>query len=296
MSRKNKSVSSVFARRGLAGLLGVMLVSGCSSPIKQQNARVQQAVQFNQLGEAAFYGGDYARARIYFDDALRIDQSIENVSGVATNRINLARTYIVLGDAEQTQRQLDALLKNPLVPYPANQLAQAAGLSATLYLTNGNLTAALEQIEKGQTWCAGSCSALPSLLLLRAQIALHGGRPDEAIEHASNVLHKIDGNKLDGNQKPEEKANALRVIGEAWLEKKKPAESIVRFEQALALDREAGTPQKISLDLMYLGQASILLNKRSDASAYFRRAAAVRAAAGDKNGAEAALRNIGIKE
>ncbi len=293
MSRKNKPAGAVI-RTGVVCLLGAMLLSACGTPPRQQNARIQQAIQSNQLGEAAFYGGDYARARVYFDDALRIDQSVENVGGVAVNRLNLARTYIALGDGEQARRHLDALLKNPLVPYPADQLAQA--LQATLFLANDNVTAASEQIEKGQAWCAGNCAVLPSLWLLRAQIALRSGRPDEAIEHASNVLRKLDGNKLDGNQKPEEKANALRVIGEAWLDKKNPAESMARFEQALALDREAGTPQKISLDLIYLGQASKLLNRLSDAHAYFHRAAAVRMAAGDKSGADIALRHIEPKE
>ncbi|MGZ5780502.1 MAG: tetratricopeptide repeat protein, partial [Burkholderiaceae bacterium] len=210
---------------------------------------------------------------------------------VGINRINLARANIAMGDAEQARRHLDALLKNPLLPYPSDQLAQAAALEATLFLVSGDLKAALDVVEKGQTWCAGSCGALPSLLLLRSQIALRSGRSDEAIEHASNVLRR-----LDGNQKMEEKANALRVIGEALLDKKNPAESIARFEQALALDRETGAPQKISLDLMYLGQASNLVNKHSEANAYFRRAAAVRAAAGDKSGAELALRNIEPKE
>ncbi|HEY8102104.1 MAG TPA: tetratricopeptide repeat protein [Burkholderiaceae bacterium] len=292
MCRKNKSARTAFARIGVAGLLGAtLLLSGCGSPPKQQNARIQQAIQSNQQGEAAFYRGDYSRALIYFEEALRIDQAIENIGGVGANRLNLARTYIAMDDAAQARRHLDALLKNPLVTYPADQLAQAAALASTLYLAGGDVKAALELVEKGQAWCAGSCGALPSLLLLRAQIALRSGRPDEAIEHASNVLRR-----LDGNQKMEEKANALRVIGEALLDKKNPAESIARFEQALALDREAGVPQKISLDLMYLGQASNLVNKHADANAYFRRAAAVRTAAGDKSGAEIAVRNIEPKE
>jgi tetratricopeptide (TPR) repeat protein len=248
---------------------------------------LQQAILLNQQGESAFYGGDYERAQIYFADALRIDQSIENDSGVAANRINLARTYSAIGDAEQARRQLDALLKNPLMPYPAGQLAQAAALASALALADGDLSASRELANKGQAWCSNSCSALPSISLLRAQIALRSNRPDEAIEQASNALRH-----LEGNRHAEEKANALRVIGEAQLVKNNPRESIARFEQALALDRDAGTPQKISLDLMYLGQASLLANKRVEANAYFRRAAVVRAAAGDKSGAELALRNI----
>jgi tetratricopeptide (TPR) repeat protein len=292
MCQKNKPTRIALERIGITSLFGAaLLLSACGSPVKQQNAHMQQAIESNQLGETAFYGGDYSRALMNFEEALRIDQSIENISGVAANRINLARTYIAMGNAEQATRQLDALLKNPLALYPAKQLAQAAALEATLFLSSDNLTAALELVEKGQTWCAGSCSALPSLLLLRAQIALRSGRPDEAIEHASSVLRH-----LDGNQQPEEKANALRVIGEALLEKKNPVEALARFEQALALDREAGTPHKISLDLMYLGQASNLVNKHADANAYFRRAAAVRTAAGDKSGAEIALRKIEPQE
>lgn len=280
MCRKNKLAT-------VTALLCALWLCGCGTPPQQQNARMQQAIQSNQQGEAAFYGGDYARARIYFEEALRIDESIENIDGMAINRVNLARTLSAMGDDAQAQRQLDALLRNPLVPYPAGQLTQAAALAATLSLKNGNLQNAAGMLDKAQAWCGGNCSALPSLLLLRAQIALRADHPDEAIEQASNVLRR-----LDGKQNAEEKANALRVIGEASMAKKNPAESIARFEQALALDREAGMPHKIGLDLMCLGQASKMLNKTTDANAYFNRAAAVRMAAGDKQGAEAALRSI----
>ncbi|MGZ5817248.1 MAG: tetratricopeptide repeat protein, partial [Burkholderiaceae bacterium] len=186
---------------------------------------------------------------------------------------------------------LVALIKTRWLPYSAAHWAHAAVLESTLFVANGNLAAAFDLVEKGQAWCANSCAALPSLLLLRAQIALRSQRPDEAIEHASNVLRRLDGTQLI-----EEKANALRVIGEALLEKNNPVESIPRFEQALALDREAGATQKIGIDLMYLGQASNLVNKHGDANTYFRRAAAVRTASGDKVGGEAAARNIEPKE
>jgi len=279
------------ARLLATSLLSAMMLAGCGAPIVQPNARQQQAIQANNQGETAFRRGDYPRARVYFEEALRIDQSLENVTGIATNRINLARIANAMGDQEQAQRHLDLLLKSPLVAYPSMQLAEAAALQTTLFLSNGNLTSALDLVEKGQAWCAGSCRAFPSLLLLRAQIALRSARPDEAIDHASNALRR-----LDGSQHAEEKANALRVIGEALLDKKDPLGAIGRFEQALVLDREAGVPQKISIDLMYLGQASKLANRRDDAATYYRRAAAVRHAAGDRTGAELALRNIEPKE
>jgi tetratricopeptide (TPR) repeat protein len=291
MYRKNKPLSTVLARAGIAVLSCALWLSGCGTAPKQQNARMQLAIQSNQLGESAFYGGDYARARAYFEEALRIDESIENIDGMAINRINLARTCIAMGDDAQAQQHLDALLRNPRVTYPAAQLTLAATLASTLSLKSSDLQNATAMLDKGQAWCGSNCTALPSLLLLRAQIALRAERPDEAIEQASSVLRR-----LDGSQTAEEKANALRVVGEAWMAKKNPAESIARFEQALALDREAGVPQKISLDLMYLGQASKMMNKPAEANAYFRRAAAVRTAAGDKVGADIALRNLESKE
>jgi len=285
MSRKNNF--SNFAGGLCASLLGAIVLAGCGSPVVQQSARQEQAIKANHRGESAFRNAEYQRARMYFEEALRIGQSIENVGGMAANRINLARTSLALGDAAQTQRHLDQLLKTPAVTYPTVQLSEAAALQATLLLAGGNPDAALAQIEKGEAWCAGSCNAFPSLLLLRAQIALRAARPDEAIAHASNALRR-----LDGPQHPEEKANALRVIGEALLDKKDPAAATARFEQALALDREAGVPHKVSLDLIQLGQTSKQANRRDEANAYFRRAAAVRSAAGDKAGAELAMQLI----
>ncbi|MGZ3253680.1 MAG: hypothetical protein ACXU7D_05175, partial [Burkholderiaceae bacterium] len=63
MCRKNKSASLAWTRSIVAGLLGAtLLLSGCGSLPPQQNARIQQAIQSNQLGESAYYAGDYARA------------------------------------------------------------------------------------------------------------------------------------------------------------------------------------------------------------------------------------------
>jgi tetratricopeptide (TPR) repeat protein len=291
MCPTNKNMRFAITCGAGIALTFVFALSGCGTSVVQASEQQELATKANHRGEMAFQRGEYASAQASFEEALRIDQSIENIPGIAVNRLNLARTAMTKGDRNQAQQHLDALLKAPLVSYPVASLADASAMQAALCLSNGDTAAALTHIEKGQAWCAGSCNAMSSLLLLRAQIAMRASRPDEAIEHASNALRRLDNTK-----QAEEKANALRIIGEAQLEKKDPAGALARFEQALALDRDAGVPYKISLDLMYLGLASKSANRREDANVYFRRAAAVRLAAGDKLGAEQALRSIEPKE
>jgi tetratricopeptide (TPR) repeat protein len=287
MFRKNKRDRGALAIH----ISLAFMLAGCGSPMPPQSARHEQAIQANHQGESAFYRGDYSHALAYFNEALRIDTSIENVDGIATNRINLARTALAVNDDEQAQRHLDQLLKSTTMQYPPTQLAQASALQATRLFMHGNLNEALAYVDKGRAWCGSDCTAAASLSLLRAQIALRAAHADAAIEYASDALRRTD-----GRLHAEEKANALRVIGEAWMQKKDVEAAIARFEQALALDREAGLPHKIGIDLMHLAKASKLAHRLDDANTYFRRAAAVRSAAGDQSGAALALRNIELKE
>ncbi|MGH8755128.1 MAG: hypothetical protein ACREU0_04785, partial [Burkholderiales bacterium] len=131
----------------------------------------------------------------------------------------------------------------------------------------------------GITLCAGSCSTQAALLNLHARAALARADNSAAIEWAARAQSAA----VDDRGRTE-RANALRVIGEARLALGEQRAAIQALEQALALDKALGLPQRIYSDLMLLGRAHAALGEREAARGYFRRSLAVANAAKDADG------------
>lgn len=279
-----KPVSNFHA---LVQILLALLLGGCGATPVPQNPRQEQALQLNQRGGEAFRRGEWTRALALFQDALRLNQSLENTAGIATNRLNLARTYRAMNQAEQAHAELDALLAQPLLPYPERHLAKAAALQAVLYLGEGNFAAARQWIAEGHSHCRQDCDAEPSLLLLQGQLELREGAPQRSFSPLNAALARL---QTPGQE--EERSNALRLLGEAWLEQARPDQAQPLFEQALELDRKNGLPAKISLDLLRLGETHQQAGETSQARIYFHRAATVSRSGADEKGLAAAQQRL----
>jgi len=269
--------------RGLSALAAVVLVA-CAGTLPPEPARTQrQAIALNQSARAAFERGDLARARQLYEQALATDTSIENADGIAMNALSLAQVHQMLGEADAAQRYLDRLLEDSEPPIPRERKAEAAARKAQLALGAGDASAADRWADTGLNLCAGSCSAQAALLNLHARAALARADNSAAIEWATRAL-----SAAPDERGRTERANALRVIGEARLTLGEQRAAIQALEQALVLDKTLGLPQRIYSDLMLLGRAHAALGEREAARGYFRRSLAVANAAKDVDGARAA--------
>ena len=269
--------------RVVSSIFAVLLVACAAAPQPEPARTQQQAIALNQSARAAFERGDLTRAWQLYEQALATDTSIENADGIALNALSLAQVHQMLGEPDVAQRYLDRLLEDSEPPIPRERKAEAAARKAQLALSADDTAAAERWADTGLALCAGSCSAQAALLNLRARAALTRADNSAAIEWAAWAQ-----SAAPDESGRTERANALRIIGEARLALGEQRAAVQAIEQALALDKALGLPQRIYSDLMLLGRAHAALGERAAARDYFRRSLAVANAAKDADGARAA--------
>lgn len=271
--------------RGLAvsALAAAGLFACASAPPPMPGHAQRQAIALNQSAQAAFERGDLARARALYEQALAADTSVENAEGIAINALSLARIHQLLGEPAAAQRYLDRLLEDGAPAIPRGRKAEAAARKAQLELAASSAAAAERWADIGLTYCARGCAAEAALLNLRARAALTRADAPAALQWATQALSAAPEDRGRA-----ERANALRVIGEAHLVLREQRTALQALEQALALDQALGLPPRVRSDLMLLGRAHATLGERAAALGYFRRALAVANAAGDSEGAREA--------
>lgn len=274
--------------RGVAACVAAALLGyACAGLEPTQNRTEQQASALNQRAARAYEQGDYRRAAALYEQALRLNTAVENPDGIAVNALSLARAHQAGGDAAAAHRVLDGLLADGPLPLPPARRAEAQARKAQLHLDANDAARSLEWSEKALAACIG-CAVLPAIQTLRGRSALAAGDPAAALDWAGKVLAAIG----SGPGNAGERANALRLTGEAQLARGEHRAALTPLEQALELDRGLGLPARIFLDLMALGRVQLQLGDRRAARDYFSRARSVSVAAGDDAGARAASRAI----
>lgn len=265
-------MSGVPVLRGMALALLLGLLSACGSTPEKPSARQAKAVEYNQRAQSAFQRGEYVTAIQFYEWALKLDSSIENVEGIAVNLVNLAKVHRVLGQAEESQRYLDRLLNEKTLSYGKPHLAAAAVQKALWALQARDAKAAAGWVEKAAEYCA-DCTLSGVVDGLRANIALMEGDAEKAVywsDRAASANKKLS---------PLEYANALRLSAQARMLRREYEAAIPLLQEALALDKSQGLPEKIRIDLMLLADCHEKKGAVELAGQYRERAARVSAAA-----------------
>jgi tetratricopeptide (TPR) repeat protein len=258
-------------------LLVFFLLAGCASqPPAPQPAKRLQAIDANNRGTALFQRGDYAAAAGEFRRAAEIERSIENEDGVAANLINLSIAYQRAGDRAAARAAVAEVLGSPPMQFPPGRVAEAALRSAILLTDERELEGAAKALQRSRSLCAGRCPLTGKIDNVAAQLALLGGRHEEARAAAQRAL---SANRSRGDR--EEVANSLRLLGGAALAAGRPAEVEPLAREALEIDKQLAVPGKIFRDLMLLGRAAKARGNAEDAARLLGRALAVARAAGD---------------
>ena len=251
-------------------------LGGCGhAPEKPANARLNQAIQFNQNGLRALQNGDPATAAGHFEAALRLDVSIENYDGIVSDRLYLARALEAKGDPLAARKQLDALLAETF-PLTAAQRAQTKTALALWALRRGKLDEAGRMADDALQACAGTCNNAAPILNIQARLALERGDSSTALAAATSALQM-----LPNPDQLAERANALRTIGLAKLLRGEAPAALESLQQALSLDRELGLPERIVDDLLQLRRVHLALGNASEANEIYRRALTVAEASAD---------------
>lgn len=239
-------------RARLALAIGALaLLGACAAPAPPRSAPQSRAIELNGQGLARYQSGDYARAQALFEQALTLEQGMENEDGIALNLLNLAQCLQIQGQPEQAERRLDALLDSQGLHFSAARRAEAGLQKALLALRRRDLPGAARWQTEAQRACAGDCAAAGKLGNLGARLALERGEAAAALAAAGAALAR---NRADGDAL--ETANALRLMASAQLMLGDRAQAAVALAEALALDKRAGHSDKIYQDLLLLGRAA----------------------------------------
>jgi len=253
-------------------LCALVLLSACGQVEELRSARLEQATEFNQRAQRAFLRGDYQTAAAFYESALQLDVAIENVDGVAINTLNLAKVYQVLGKTAPAQRLLDRLLEDKALQYAPARLAEAAAQKSLWRLQENDLAGATLWADKAAVWCESDCRISGVIDNVRAGIALRGNDAEKA-------LHWSERAAAANRDMPLEYANALRLMGAARLMKGEHDAALRLAEEALAIDKSLGLPEKIRQDLLLAAQVHERTGHAGQAAQYRDRAARIAAAA-----------------
>jgi tetratricopeptide (TPR) repeat protein len=257
-----------------------LVLAGCAQPAKNTTAaRQEAAIEANRRGEAYVRHGELENAARSYREALRLSQSLEDPEGIAANAINLSIVRQRQGRFGDARSSLDAVLEQPNLRFTSSRLAEASLRHALLDLDQNRFSAALEWAGQADRHCGGRCPLSAAIHNVRSQLALQGGRVDEAVAAARRAQ---EASRAAGDRS--ELANALRLLGISALHRGDAAAARTHLEQALTIDREIGAPRKIALDLLALGRVAALGGERDAARAYYARAMAVSEADRDNAG------------
>lgn len=271
-------MTSRAVRRVACGLcvLALGLLGACSTPPARSPSEIQ-AQGYNIQGIDRYKAGNLPRALAFFQQALVVEQSIEDDDAIAATRLNLSMVYLRMGRQDEALKQLDLVLDERRLAFSAERRAEAA-LRRAMAVQASDRASAGQSLDRAATLCGSGCSVRGKILNLKAYLALSAGNAEEGLrlaQQAQRALAKDDAL---------EKANALRLQGSAYLAMKTPAAAVPLLEEALKMDKAAGASEKIYQDLLLLGQAS--QDKPELARDYWTRARDVALAAGNEAGAE----------
>lgn len=259
-------------RAAWAVVLGVL--AGCAAPSAEPPPAIfERIAEFERRGFRAQADGECRRALSYYRQALRLNRSVENLDGIATDLLDLAILYRKLDRDEDARAAIDEASALPEIQ--AFIRSDAAYERARLYLKQGDFASAERSAERALS--LDKTRRTQSRLNLLGRIALLDGRHALALNRAQAALDS----ERDGMSPKTERANSLRLMAQAYARMGRDDEAKSHYLAALRADKEAGAGAKAALDLRSLGELSLKAGDRRAAEAYFRRAAVI-----DENGGQ----------
>ena len=249
-----------------------LMLAACaqsSRPAAEPFLRVQ-AIQMETDGLRRFERGDYESATRHFEQALQLQQSLDDGDAVDRNHLNLAAAALMRDQARVALVHLQALKG---VKETGLQ-ARAWQLQVQAYLALKDSVAAQQVLTPALTACTDSCAQRGSLLLLQARLALATQQATQALSHLQAALPL-----LQSQAQAVEVANLWRLRAGAHLSLGQSAQALAAAETALNLDRALALPEKIAQDWLLLGDIYQSSAQTNAARAAFVRAQSVAEAA-----------------
>jgi tetratricopeptide (TPR) repeat protein len=259
----------------IAGLLAAALAfsASCSSAPKGSGpvyAKRNQAAQYEKQGDSVFASGNYPDAMSFYRQALELNISIDDDSGVIVSRNAIGKTYAASGMEKDARGEFEtALATARRLSLPVLE-AQSLSFLAELDLAAGRTDAAMAGLEKARALATGD----------EASIAV--------IEHDFGIAYKQKGEYAQALERLEraaavnlklkrraEYASNCYLIASVRLKMGDPAKARQAAMAALETDKEIENSLSIATDYFALGKISLAEGKDEDAYFYLQKALSV---------------------
>lgn len=253
----------------LLALLLALGLAGCASAPKPppEPPLRQQARQAEASGARRYTDGLYAAAARHFAEAVRLHQSLDDAPAAARNRLQLAQTWLLLGQPQAALEQTSQVHEDAL-----QVAALLLQVQARLALDQAAHAQAL--LQRLQERCPAGCEQRGRVLLLQARLAWQRADAAQTVQQAAAAVPLL---RARGEER--EVANALRLLAAAqWQNHDAPA-ALAAAQAALVIDRQQALPEKIARDWLLIGD----IQRRTapgEARAAYERAHGVARAAG----------------
>jgi tetratricopeptide (TPR) repeat protein len=142
---------------------------------------------------------------------------------------------------------------------PKDVLVTAHGRAAALAM-DSDVPRAAAHVQSAELACAGTCTQLSAIAVLRARTELATNNASAAVASANAALTSAQNNN--------DRANALRVRAQAQAAQNQHAQVIADAQQALQLDQELGLAERVLIDLQLLQRASAANGDTASAARY----------------------------
>ncbi len=245
------------------------IVSCSSAPPKPLELEKEKALDYANKGIKWFKKGCYSRALSMFESSLRINQSMDNLSGAAYDYNNMGMVAVNTGKLDRAREFFTTAISIQ------QSLGDDAGLSlslsnlATVDLKEGDQVKAGGHLEEAYQAAIRSKEALheASVLNLMGQLYLQKALLSEANKFVLKAVSIYEAKKDKTGL-----ASAYHNLGNIRVSEGNYAEAKTCLEKALDFDQETLNYPGIAADLDRLAQLKLAQGLWSEAADYAQRA------------------------
>ena len=255
------------------GLIGALLlaVGGCSTAprVPDQVTDVRnQAAQNAEFGNRYFRQGNYDLALQFFEQALRLNNSIDNRDGAAGAHNSIGRVYLAVGQIDHATDAFAVAYAIADETRNARILLQSATNLAEAAARTGDLDRALAYLDTADTHRTTDTAPADHAILLhnRASVAARRGDFGGAERYLGDAM------SLNASARLHSELAANHFLLASILTRQGEYErALTEAERALELDKQMENSVGIAADLRALGLISRRLGRISAAVNYLER-------------------------
>ena len=207
--------------RLLSGLMALVLAACAGAPPAPLPPLKLQALEAETQGARRFEQGRFEVAIAQFQEAQRLNRSLDDQVGLARNLEHQARSELAAGLPQAAQATLASI---PI----AQRSISTSLLQAQTALALPDLAAAQTVLQDLRARCQ-ACPQAAAVAVLQARLALAQSQPDIAEKLLQPTLKP-----LADQQEPRELANAWRLLAQAQGLQQRHTQALASAQQALS--------------------------------------------------------------